>query len=238
MGVFMHHKSILIIITFLACAVFADRRNFVWTYQYHTMPKGKTEFEFYQTTKVKESNEWEYRFEVEQGLTDHWDMSVYQIFNQKSGSPLSWDAVQLRTRYRFFEQDQWLLDPLLYLEYRRKLNFSSQNKAEVKIILAKTAAKFTSSIVPVYEFFFAPGDPKHEIGLDAGAAWEFHPAFSLGLESTTRAEFEDEGLETGSYLGPTVSFASGKWWYSIGAGLGITEHSDQARVRFLMGVKI
>ncbi len=220
----------------LSPKLLADRRNYVWTYQYQTMPAQATELEFYQTTNLNEASDaWEYRIEIEQGLTDRWDFSVYQIFTQTEGGSLHWNAVQFRTRYRIGEEGKYVLDPLLYLEYQRNTDSHLPNKLEGKLILAKTMGRANLSLNPVYELAFAPGT-EHEIGLDAGLCYEFTPALSLGLESTTRAEFEDDETAVASYLGPTVSFASGRWWYSIGGGLGISDESDDAKVRFLMGV--
>lgn len=217
--------------------VFADRRNYVWTYQYTTMPKGMTELEFYQTTKLSDFDSWEYRIEVEQGITDRFDFSIYQIFNQKEGDSFKWDAVQLRVRYRFGEVDKYFINPLIYLEYRRKLDFGEANKAEAKFILAKQINSVNISVNPVYELFFAPG-VEHEIGLDFGLSYEVHPQFVMGIESTSRMEFENSVTEVGSYLGPTLSVASGRWWYTFGVGFGITEDSDNARVRFIMGIHL
>jgi hypothetical protein len=226
-----------LLILFLCTNAYADRRNYVWTYQYVTMPKGQGELEFYQTTKLNETDSWEYRLEVEQGLTDHWDISVYQIFKQDEGESFKWDAVQLRTRYRIGEEGMYFLDPLLYFEYNRKTDLKKPNKLEAKVILAKTVEKFNLAINPVYEYFFAPGS-EHEIGLDVGMSWQFHPVFTAGIESTTRIEFEDDETETSSYMGPTVSLAHGGWWYTLGVAFGLNDESDDARVRFLMGIEI
>ena len=238
MALFVSRQFLLTLLVFasLCTSARADRRNYVWTYQYQTMPAGATELEFYQTTQLREStDQWEYRFEVEQGLTERWDFSVYQIFAQPEDGELKWDAFQLRSRYRIGEEGVYFLDPLLYLEYRRKLDSGEPNKLEGKLVLARTMGRTNVALNPVYEYFFAPGT-EHEVGLDIGVAVEFVPAFSLGLESTTRVEFPRDEVEIGSYVGPTVSFASGRWWYSIGVGAGITDDADNAKVRLLMGV--
>jgi hypothetical protein len=198
------------------------------------MPKGMTELEFYQTTRIADSDSWEYRIEVEQGLTDRWDFSVYQIFSQKEDDAFKWDAVQFRTRYRFGEVGKYFMDPLIYLEYRRKLDFGEPNKAEAKLILAKQIDAVNLAINPVYELFFGP-EVEHEVGMDIGVSYEVSPKFVMGVETTSRMEFEDSETEIGSYLGPTVSISSGQWWYTFGAGFGITEDSDDVRVRFIMG---
>ena len=219
----------------LAINASADRRSYVWTYQYMTMPMGLSELEFYQTTKLRATDDWEYRIEVEHGITSRWDVSLYQIFAQPEGGSLSWDAVQLRTRYRIGEVGMYPLDPLIYLEYNRKTDLKEPNKLEGKLILAKTIDKFNLAVNPVYELFFGPGT-KHEAGIDIGISWQFHPRFVLGAESTSWFEFEDDETATSSYLGPTVSFASGEWWLTAGAAFGITDESDDARVRMILGV--
>lgn len=216
-------------------SIWADRRNYVWTYQYLTMPKGETELEFYQTTKLRVFDEWEYRIEIEHGLTNHWDFSVYQIFKQREKESFLWEAVQFRSRYRFGEEGQYVLDPLVYIEYNRNLDLKKQNKLEAKVILAKTISKFNCAVNPVYEYSFAPGTNK-EAGVDVGLSWEFHPVFIIGIESTSRIEPARGEKEVASYFGPTISLASGKWWYSLGVGFGVTEDSDDARIRFLMGI--
>lgn len=230
----------LVILFALPAAVMADRRNYVWTYQYVTLPEGHTELEFYQTTKLKKDgapDEWEYRIEVEVGLAERWDFSVYQIFSQKddSAQAFHWSAVQFRTRYRFGEVGQYPMDPLIYLEYRRKLDSDEPNKFEAKLILAKSQGQLNIALNPVYEYFWGPST-KYEIGLDAGLSWEFSPRFIAGIESTTRREYSQGEWETGSYFGPTLSVASGNWWYTAGVAFGVTDDSDDARVRFLMGV--
>lgn len=220
-----------------ADAAFADRRFYVWTYQYQTMPAGNTELEIYQTSKLREVDQTELRIELEHGLTSRWDASLYEIFVQNQGGNMKWDSWQVRSRYRFGESGQYFMDPLLYLEYNRKTEPTSPNKLEAKFILAKTVDKWNLAVNPVYEYFFAP-ETLHEIGLDLGTSYEFHSKFVAGLESTTRVEFEDDETVTASYFGPTVSFASGDFWVAIGAATGITDDSDDARVRFITGIHL
>ena len=237
----MFKQSLLLTMALLlaAPAIHADRRKFVWSYQYGTLAPGTAELEFYQTTKLDDRDSWEYRIEVEHGLSPRWDLSVYQIFAQKEGDAFTWDAVQVRTRYRLAEPGRFPLDPLLYLEYRRKIDLEKQNKAEVKLILSRDFDQISLALNPVYEFFWAPGDPVHEIGLDAGLAYAPNYQFSIGVESTTRIKYlKDSDNETGSYLGPTVSYASGAIFYTVGYAWGLTDESNDARVRFIMGVQL
>ena len=36
---------------------FADRRSYVWTYEYQTLPKGMSEIEYYDTMKIPDTND-------------------------------------------------------------------------------------------------------------------------------------------------------------------------------------
>ncbi len=232
--------AITYLILFVATSARADRRKFVWTYSYQTMPAGKTELEIYQTTRLSTTNSNELRFEIEHGLTDNWDIALYEIFNQQEGKSFNWDAWQLRSRIKLAPSGQLPLDPLLYLEYQRKIDLTKQNKLEAKLILSRDFDRVNLSINPLYEFFFAPGDPVHEIGLDAGLSFEANYQFSFGAEWVWRREFVpvDEGGvdETAAYVGPTISFAHAEVFANIGYLTGLTDDSDDSRVRFIVGI--
>lgn len=233
-------RKLLYAITLISviCAgdTLADRRKYVWTYQYGTIAPDASELEFYQTTRLASSNKWEYRIELEHGLTPKWDLSIYQIFAQIEDEGLKWDAFQIRTRYRLAEPGRFPLDPLLYLEYNRKTDLKLPNKAELKLILSRDFDRLNLALNPVYEISWAPGAPGHEAGIDIGVSAELSYRFSVGVESVNRIAFADEQSETASYFGPTISFVSGEVYYSIGYVCGLTDHSDDARVRFLLGV--
>src|SRR3989338_6106239 len=88
---------------------YADRRSYVWTYEYQTMPKGHAEIEYYLTEEQKniekaKPNTWKHWLELEYGITDHWDISMYQQFKQTNpatgSSSFEYDGFKVRTRYR------------------------------------------------------------------------------------------------------------------------------------------
>lgn len=229
----------LLIIVLAVPSSFADRRKYVWTYGTAIMSPDESELEFYQTTRIDNANSWEYRIELEHGISSRADMSVYQIFTQADGGSLKWDAFQVRTRYRLAEPGKVAFDPVLYLEYNRKVDLSKQNKLEGKLLLAEDFDKVNLAINPVYEFFWAPGDPIHEFGLDVGLSYELTYKFTIALESTSRYEIlKDADNETSSYFGPTISFATGSVYYTAGYAWGLTDDSNDARVRFILGAHL
>lgn len=216
----------------------ADRRSYVWTYEYVTMPKGAAEIEHYLTLKLPDFDRnnihtWEHRLEVEFGLTDRWDVSIYQIFEQKNNGSFKYNALQLRTRYRLFEAGQYPLDPLLYLEYKRSADLKKPNKVEGKIISARDLGRLNIAFNFIEVASFGGVDSEFESEYTFGASYEFQPAVKLGFELFGNFEFGDEAAH---YIGPTVSLASGKLWYTAGGAFGITEHSHDFRIRALLGI--
>lgn len=217
----------------------ADRRPFAFTYTSSLIAPNATELEFYQTTRLRSpaGNSWEYRFEIEHGLSERVDLSIYQIFVQPEGGELSWNAVQLRGRYRLAAPGSTIGDPVLYLEYNRKTDLKLQNKFEAKLLLSHHVRQMILAANPVYEFFWAPGDPIHEFGLDLAAGAELSYRFTAGAELLFRRELlKNEPNETSAYVGPALSLASGNLFYTLGYVWGLTDDSDDARFRFLMGV--
>jgi len=229
----------------LASALFApnparaDRRSYVWTYDYQTKPPGGIELEHYLSARTGDidavgQTAWEHRVELEVGLTNRWDVSIYQIFNQPPDGALRYDAFQLRTRYRIGEAGQYFADPLLYFEYRRAQDLTSPNKAEGKLILARDFQKLNVAINLIEEVAFAPGT-EWETGYSAGMSFEPHPIVKIGAEAFGQLATEEDKAH---YFGPTMSLARDGWFYTFGFGFGLNEHADDLRARAILGIDL
>lgn len=215
-------------------AAFADRRSYVWTYEYLTMPQGETEAEYYFTMENSDSSaftettKFKHWVELEQGLSDHWDFSIYQTFVQNPEEPLKYEGLKLRTRYRFSERGVLPVDPLIYLEYIRVFE-EPEDKIEGKLILAKDIWKFNISLNLVGELEKKGGEEwEDEEKVLVGVFFEPTPAIKIGGEY--------EIAEKKAYLGPTLSFASGENWTTLGVRWGLTEKSRDFDLRLLIGI--
>ncbi|MDD5450023.1 MAG: hypothetical protein PHO42_05435 [Candidatus Omnitrophica bacterium] len=216
---------------------FADRRSYVWTYEYQTMPRGMTEFEYYLTTEVPDANKsstntWKHWAELEYGITDHWDISMYQMWEQSnsaSSSTSQYDGFKLRTRYRFGEKDRYFLDPMVYFEYIRDDDLSKPHVGEAKLILAKDIDDWNISYNQVIKRNLErSGKTEHEYALGVGYA--VVPTFKLGLESKGN-------YSSGKYaVGPAASFAANKFWVSFGAMFGLNDKTDDVQTRMIVGI--
>lgn len=215
--------------------VLADQRSYVWTYEYMTMAPGEAELEFYYTLEQPSAGNpsvstWKPLVELEYGLTERWDISLYQQFKQTNTGVAAttafvYDGYKVRTRYRFGEKGQFLADPLLYLEYIGKNDLSQSSQGEVKIILAKDVARLNFAYNQIYKWTLNNGVAENEYA--AGANFELNPAVRVGLES--------KGNYTGGkyYLGPTISWTNQKFWITFGALRGLNDKSDFQQARMI-----
>lgn len=229
--------SLICLVLNFTSNAYADRRSYVWTYEYMTMPKGMTEIEYYLTTIVPDTNEsdvntWKHWLELEYGITNHWDIAMYQQFkqsNKSNGSDFEYDGFKIRTRYRIGKKDQFPLDSLLYLEYIRDDDFSKPDILEGKIILAKDVDKFNFAYNQILkQELESGGETEHEYAL--GANYKIGPTFKLGLES--KGNYTKEKY----YLGPVVSLSAKRFWVSFGAVFGLNDRSDDIQTRAIIGV--
>lgn len=232
--------SVVAVLGLHANTALADRRGYVWTYEYMTMPKGGMELEYYLTTKVPDmsnyskKNTWEHQAEFEYGITNRWDVAAYlrwQHTNTDTMDTFEFTGSKLRTRYRFAEKGQLPIDILAYLEYKRPDGSSPDDSLEGKLILAKDIGRFNLAYNQIIEQpLRQPDPPVHEYS--AGANYEFHPVFKAGLES--------HGNYSSSkyYLGPTISLAHEKFWVAFGFLAGLNNRADDFRSRLIAGIPI
>lgn len=239
----MGFKGLFLITTtvFLLTGVkaYADQRSYVWTYEYLTMPKGKVEIEYYHTTKIPNTsdadiNTMKHQIELEYGITDHWDIALYQRFEQKNNKKevdLTYDVSKLRMRYRFGEKGQFIVDPLFYLEYIRSGSFSEPNVFEAKIILAKNIGNFNFVYNQIFKQEVERGSAtEYEYAL--GANYRLSPKLSIGLES--KGNYTDGKF----YLGPTLSYSLGKNWVAFGIVQALNSESDDIQTRLIFGIPL
>ena len=214
----------------------ADRRSYVWTYEYQTMPKGMAEIEYYLTEEQiniekTRPNTWKHWVELEYGITDHWDISMYQQFKQSNttkSSTFEYDGFKIRTRYRLLEKDKLPVDTMLYLEYIRNDNLEKPNVMEGKVILAKDIWNFNISYNQIFKQELAlGGKTDHEYA--SGISYEITPSFKIGVES--KGSYTDRKY----YIGPTIGWAASKFWVSVGVAGGLNKRSDDLQARMIMG---
>ena len=230
-------KEILLGIILIFSMLIADQRRFVWTYEYKTLSQGEAEFEHYYTTAYPNSSDLSenliinHQFEIEIGMNDRFDFAFYHQFEQ-SQSNFNYKGYKLRWRYRIGEKNQHLLDPILYLEYHGKPDFS-EHKIESKIILAKETNNIIASLNPIIEFEIKDNENEMELEYAAGITYKINKVLNMGIEF--------KGSEYGHYWGPVISHGINDIWVSLGSAMAINqikENKPESEIRMIIGVGI
>ena len=229
---------IAILIIILSNILMADKRSYVWTYEYQTMEAGEVELEHYLTlsTPLPDSFEnvtsTEHNIEIEVGMTDRFDFSIYQVIKQAPESSLQYSGYKLRFRYRLGEKGDYLMDPLIYFEYKGKPDFS-EHGYEGKLILAKDFGNINLSINPVIEYEYENSEWESELKYNTGISYRLNGILKIGLEA--------RGGENGHYVGPVISHGTGKAWIALGSAFALTEiknYKPEMMIRMILGINL
>ena len=227
-------KKIAWCIIAIATFCLADQRYFVWTYEYKTVNRGEAEFEHYYTTSYPNSSNLSddvivgHQLELEIGMNERFDFAIYHQFEQQNN--LTYKGYKLRGRYRIGQKNQYFLDPLLYLEYHGKPDFS-EHGIETKLILAKETGNIIASFNPVLEIEIEDDENEIETEYTLGLTYKLNKLFHTGIEF--------KGSEYGHYWGPTISHGTHHFWFSLGSAfeLGtVKEGKPEMEIRMIIGV--
>jgi hypothetical protein len=222
-----------------APSALADRRAFTHTYEYMTMPKGDLELEFYNTQETLELDDtesptgFEQKIEVEYGITDHWDVSIYQVFGGGEGGgsqSYGYEATEVRTRYRFAERGEWPVDVLLYFEIIKPFGVLGLG-LEPKLVLARDFGPVTAVLNLALEVEAEEEGDEVEYELEPeyalGVTYEVVPEWKVGVESWGALETFVETEEYAVYAGPAISWApSSNFWATATAGFKLLGADD------------
>ena len=225
----------------------ADRRTMIRAYEFQTQPKGNLEFEPWNTIEAPRSSFADsvlvQRAELEYGITDRLDLALYHVFER--GGPAAdfaeyhFSDWQLETRYRLAEKGEWPVDVLLYLEVERPVDFNRPFELEEKIILEKDFGRFALVGNLVGAQHLGRADLGRTWEVDFGARYELMPQLRVAAEFWTTHEFVGQDVSRNYYLGPSISVATQKLWFQIGAGFGLDAAQDQQmQIRSVLGFNL
>ena len=230
----------------------ADRRAYGVTYEAVTAPQGELDVETWSTFAPQgevdggpSSRGVREMIEVEYGITDHWDVALYNMFDMiTSGDTQSGFAgFKLETRFRPSDRGEWLVDPVLYLEFQQLFRGDANQKVEAKLIVAKDLGNVNlAANVALEEERMAEPAWNTEVEYAAGASYALTPAWMIGAEVFGKAEKDEMGgIENRSWAGPAVSWAGGGRgllrgvWVTVAGGAGLGGQADPYYARAIVG---
>jgi hypothetical protein len=217
-----------------------------FTYPYETLQKGEGEDELYgdmtplrvlaDPTQPNGGRLWEPGYvlqnELEYGVSDRVELAWYQVFEANpqdgGGNTMLFDGFKYRARIRLAEAGEWPVDVALYIELE---TLHDEMSLEEKVILAKRFGRLHwMANLWVEEEMNRPWDDSVRntdfvINPTMGFTYEFAPWFQPGVEDWARGTFggsqpaaiDRQNAQVHNFVGPTLHFDMGKFWFSVGA---------------------
>ena len=213
----------------------ADRKYYLFTYQYATLPKGSAELEVSATREDDDANSsqtnGQFQLEGEFGVTDKLDVALYTTFTKEGSSSLDWDSSKIEAKYRLGSAGAWPVDVELYAEYEQPFKVRGFGEPELKLILAHDFGPLNAAGNFIFQKPVDDETGRHfpwQKEWAAGASYEISPRVNAG--------FEGHGSFTASTakVGPVVSYQAEKAWVAFGPYWGLTRRDGSFGARAIL----
>ena len=220
--------------------IYADQRNFVWTYEKKMLEPGESEFEIYFTSEYPDeelfnnenSTTLKLQYEFEIGMTDDLEVAFYNTFIQTPDNSLKFDEYKLRLKYDIFKSDnEWA--PLFYSELKGNIDFTEYT-IEQKLIFTKYFNNFNFSFNPIIEF-------ENEKNADGKWESEVETEIALGLSYNFKkmisSGIDIKSSEYATYIGPVFAHGGEDKYWSFGLMKKIDglDEKPELIIRSIMG---
>ncbi|MFN8391491.1 MAG: DUF6662 family protein [Bdellovibrionota bacterium] len=245
----------------------ADERMFTYSYEADVLPKDQLEFEHWTTLRADKDNgdftAWDFREELEYGLTDRLTTAAYLNFTSEYVSPkdeseeeenkVEFEGISSEWKYQILNPN---LDPIGIVAYLEGTYSGEEAELEEKLIISKPVDDFVFAFNTVleqeWEFEHGETNKEQKLELTFGASYKITPEWAVGLEARNDRVFAGDihfsDQENSSwFLGPNIHYGAPKWWATFTVfpqiwgngegtrhGLQLEEH-ERIEARLLVG---
>jgi hypothetical protein len=213
---------------FVAASAFGGVRPFTYVYEATTSAPGSVESENSVTWSTDMRNDHRFnqvdiRNEIEVGITDRFQASVYFANWNYIESPREnehgwhYDSASVELIYNFIDPNSHWLGLSVYEEIR---GGSEIFELESKLILQKNIGRWIAAYNATLEAEWEGDDWSEKSGEFSealGISYEIVPACSVGVELLHEIDIPDwqRGNRSIVYAGPNVSYRHGRWWITL-----------------------
>ena len=216
----------------LAVTASADERLFTYSYEADVLPKGGVEFEQWLTHKRDKKDglfsSWDFREELEFGLTDRLTSALYLNFrdtsikNDSAGideSKFEFKGISSEWKYQFLNPNT---KPIGLLGYGELTYNGTELELEEKLVLHKNfgerwVAVFNAALEQEWKWEDDAEERELALELTAGVAYRLNKNWAFGIEGRHHRVYEDWDHEIASawFVGPALHYGSSKWWGTL-----------------------
>ncbi len=250
---------------FVAAPAAADERLFTYSYEADVLPEDSLEFEQWITARNGRDGgdytRWEFREELEYGITDALTSALYLNFQDTYFSPdneeeesereFEFSGISSEWKYQILNPN---LDPVGAVIYFEGTVGSDEAELEEKIILSSNLSDslvlaFNATLEQEWEYEHSETEEEGKLELTSGLAYKITPKLSVGLEIRNIRIYETLGLDNEEhvawYLGPNIHYAAPKWWATLAVlpqigleGARDLEDNERINVRAIVGIHL
>jgi hypothetical protein len=229
-------------------SAFAGARHFTFIYEAPTSPPGSLEIENYATSRFSDGfTDGAFRHEIEIGITDHFQASIYlanwNYTRSRETRGAHYDSSSLEVIYNLTNP---VADPIGISLYQEISAGRRVFESESKLILQKNFGP----LILAYNFTLEAawegeglGERNGELQNIFGASYELTPRVSVGAEMLHEIllpTWRSSEAKNNFFLGPNVSYRGNGWFATFTALAQTTRTEGEAdyQVRLIFGVSL
>lgn len=241
--------AVVLLTAWCARTAFAGVRHFTYLYEAPTSPPGSVESENWMTwahvDNPEESDELAFRHEIEIGITERFQASVYFVdwsyHNDPASSGFKYSDSGIELIYNLSNP---IVDPVGLSIYQEYKGGDRLFEWESKVIAQKNYGRwifaYNATLEAVWEGE-SLSEREGEFSQALGASYEIYPELSVGLEFLHEFVFTDwrdtEKIRN-VFVGPNVSYRRNQWFVTVTALAQATDTEDEPnfQLRTIFGV--
>ena len=226
----------------------AGARHFTFVYEAPTSPAGSIESENWTTTRFSDGfTEANFRHEIEIGITEHFQASIYfanwDYTRSQENRGAHYDSSSLELIYNLTNP---VADPIGISLYQEISAGRRAFESESKLILQKNFGPLILAYNLTLEAEWEDENLREhngEIQQAFGASYELSPRVSVGAEMLHEVllpAWHSSEAENNFFIGPNVSYRGNRWFATVTALAQTTRTEGEAdyQVRLIFGVSL
>jgi hypothetical protein len=241
--------AILCLSVFCAASAVAGVRHFTFLYEAPTSAPGSFELENWltwaRTSDPAHADELAFRHELEIGITDHFQASIYfadwAYTHARGDSGFNYSDAALELIYNFSNP---VIDPVGVSIYQELRAGDRLLEWESKMIAQKNLGPLILAYNATLEAVWQGDDLREsegELQQALGASYELSPRLAVGIEFLHESVFpqwRDTQSIRNVFVGPNISYRRSNWFVTVTALAQVTSTADEPdfQLRTIFGI--